>query len=204
MSIAVKITCVIFLIILLPMSNAIMAQQEALDPQPSDNIKGKVEPAPDLADLVPLATELSTRLAVLEKRMLDGLDVAAVEKSYPEIIAKIEKYSVQLQKVTASGKYRYEQLIELKVAIQYESASLLKATKSFDKEIRKVGASRENWLYEKKRWNEWKSSLLKDEPLDEVKLIFAKMKDTIDTALNLILACIGKSRIPRARRSLRR
>jgi small-conductance mechanosensitive channel len=53
--------------------------------------------------------------------------------------------------------------------------------------IRKLGDSRKKWVDERKRWNEWEQSLLKDEPLDEVKLILERAQKTIDTALSLIL-----------------
>ncbi len=52
--------------------------------------------------------------------------------------------------------------------------------------IRQLGAWRKEWLADKKHWNEWQSSLLKEGELDPLKSTFEKAKDTIDTALNLV------------------
>ena len=72
------------------------------------------------------------------------------------------------------------------MALERESGSLERGGQPVTEGIRQLGASRKEWVAEKKRWNAWQSSLLKDEPLDEVKLTFARAQDTIDTALNLI------------------
>lgn len=141
---------------------------------------------PDLGELIPLAAELSGRLAVLEEKIRNWPDLSAVEEDFSGIAANLEDYSAQLQRLKASGDYRYGQLVLLTEALESEGTSLEKVSQPLNKGIRQLGALRKNWLAERERWNAWESSLLKDEPLDEVKLAFAKAQKTIDAALNLI------------------
>lgn len=142
---------------------------------------------PDLVDVIPLAAELSGRLAVLEKQIRNWPDLSEVEKDLSGIVANLEDYSAQLQRLKASGAYRYGQLVLLSEALESEGTSLEKVSQPLNKGIQQLGASRKNWLAEKKRWEAWQSSLLKDEPIDEVKLAFGRAQKTIDAALNLIL-----------------
>jgi hypothetical protein len=140
---------------------------------------------PELVDLIPLATELSGRLAALEEEITAGVDLSAVEKEISGIEANLEDHSVQLQRFKASGDYRYGHLVHLGVALERETASLEEASRPVTEEIRQLGSWRKEWLAEKKRWKAWESSLLKDEPLDEVRLIFAEAQRTTNSALNL-------------------
>jgi small-conductance mechanosensitive channel len=169
------------------MSNEVLAQQEGQYPQPSDIEIEKPLVLPGLSELIPAVTKLSSRLAALEKRSLRGLDVATIQKSYAEIMTNIEDHSGELQRLKDEKEYRYSELIELKTRILFESNSLEALSKPLIESIRKIEASRKEWLDEKRNWSEWKAALLKDEPLDEVELIFKKAQKNINTALSLIL-----------------
>jgi len=175
------------LVALLLMSNEVPAQQKAEDSQLTDIKTEKPDAAPNLADLVPSATELSRRLVLLEKRIADELNVSAVEKSYAEIVTKMEAHSGELQKLKDEKDHRYSELIELKTAILAEAASLHALSDPLAEAIREIEALRKEWVAEQKKWSEWKVSLLEDEALEEVKLIFRKAQKIIDTALSLIL-----------------
>ena len=50
---------------------------------------------PELADLIPLATALSGRLASLEKTIADGGDLSRVEQQLGEISALVDEYARQ-------------------------------------------------------------------------------------------------------------
>jgi len=141
---------------------------------------------PDLADLIPLAAKLSGRLAVLKEEIGVGPDLSGVEKDLSAIVTNLEKHSGELRGLEASGDYRYGQLVILGVALERESSLLEQASQPVTEGIRQLEAARKEWVAEEKRWNAWQSSLLKDEPLDEVKLTFAEAQETINTALNLI------------------
>jgi small-conductance mechanosensitive channel len=178
---------VAFLLALFLMSEGVAANQETQAPQPSGAKTEETLAIPDLADLIPSATQLSSRLTILEKELEGGLDLSAVEGSFSEIVANLEDHSGQLQRLKASKDYQYSQVIELKAAILSEGNSLEALSKPLSEAIRDLGTSRKEWLDEKGKWSEWQSLLLKDEPLDEVRSIFEKAQKTIERALSLIL-----------------
>ena len=183
---AVKILWVVLLGAILLMSNEVLAQQKAQDPQTSGIEAEKPLALPDLADLISSTTKLSGRLAVLEKSMPRELDVSAIEKRYADIMKNLEAHSSEVQRLKDEKEYRYSELVELKTTILSESDALEAVSKPILASIRELGASRKEWLDEKSKWGEWKVHLLKDEPLDEVRLIFEKAQRAIDTALGLI------------------
>ena len=142
---------------------------------------------PDLADIVPLAAELIGRLATLENRIKGGVDIPAVEKKVEGIEANLKEPVAQLQRLRNSKDYKYNKLVELRKAIKHEDELFQEMSKPISQAIRQLGAWRKEWLAEKKHWNEWQSSLLKEGELDPLKSTFEKANHTIDTALSLVL-----------------
>jgi small-conductance mechanosensitive channel len=182
-----RVLFLVLIVSVLVFSDGQLAAQEPKVSQPAVAEKEKPPALPGLADLIPLATELSGRLAVLENKIAAGLNVSELEKRFFKITENLEDYSAQLEKLKASGDYRYSQLVQLKTAVEGEAASLGKVSKGLTEEIRRLGDAREQWLTKQKQWQEWQSALLKDEPLTEVKSTFVQAQATIDKALNLIL-----------------
>jgi len=161
------------------------------DPSPqtleSPGVEAEAPPAtPDLADLIPMATELAARLAALEKYMVDGSDVSPEQETLSAINENLDKQSARLKGVEASGEYSYLPLIELKTAVNNEGDTLKKINKPLARGIGDLGSARKQWLKERKQWQGWQSALLKDEPLEEVKTIIAGVNVTIDASLDLI------------------
>ena len=152
----------------------------AREPSKADQISGVKQETlvapPDLADIVPSATELSGRLAALENRTKGGLDISALEKKYDGIEANLKNHADQLQQLKNSKGYKYDKLVRLREAINQESKMFEKISKPISQEIRQLGAWRKEWLAEKKRWNEWQSFLLKEKELDQLKSTFEKAK----------------------------
>ena len=93
-----------------------------------------------------MATELSSSLVILEKKFTVELDISSVEQRFSEIMANLEDYYVQLQRLQASGGYRYDELIEIESAIQSEDDSINTLSKPFTKVIKKPGDSRKKWM----------------------------------------------------------
>ena len=184
---AKKILCVVLLMAVLLISNHVLAQEQSQGDQPSD-AKQEVPPAvPDLADIIPLATELSHRLLVLENKVTGVLDVSAFGREYAKIEADLKGPAGQLQRLKDSKDYRFHKLAELREQIEQKAELFEEISKPLNQAIRQLGTWRKGWRAEKKRWNELQSSLLKEGELDQLKSTFAKAHDTIDTALNLIL-----------------
>jgi len=168
------------------MSHDALAQLKPQAPQiPAIEAEEPLE-LPDLADLISSATNLSGRLAVLETSMPRELDVSAIEDRYAGIMQNLDVLASELQSVKDKKEYRYSELIELKTTILSKGNSLKAISSPLLASIRELGASRREWLDEKRTWRAWQAALLKEEPLDEVRRIFARAQTTIDTALLLI------------------
>ena len=182
---SIKSFCVVLLLAFLLMPPGAAAQQTP-GSQPTGVKEKKPIPVPDLADLIPLTKKLVSRLAVLEQKITGGYDVSAVEKGFSGIEAKLEDHSRQLMRLKASESYSYEQLINIRGAIRSDGEALEDVIEPLTQAIRKLAVARRVWLDEKKRWNEWQSVMLKDEPIDAVKFTFARAQNAINAALSLI------------------
>ena len=142
-------------------------------------------PAPDLAEIIPSAIKLSGRLAALENRVEGLLDVSAFERKYAVIEANLTHPADQLQRLKDSKDYRLKKLVVLEEEIKRENELFKEISIPLSEKIRQVGAWRKEWLAEKKRWNEWQSSLLEEGALDQVKSTFKGVKSPIDVWCNL-------------------
>ena len=163
-----------------------LAAQESAKPE-SDKVQLQPAPSlPDIADIIPLATELNSRLSVLEKGIAVGLKVSAVEKGFAKVMANLEEDAAQIERFKAKADYRYGYLLELKQALESESESLAVVRKPLKRAIQQLSASQTSWLDERKRWDSWQASFLKEGPFEEIQAAFVKAETTIDKALNLI------------------
>jgi len=171
-----------------PATASTEAQERPQGTQTSDAAEG--EPpigVPGLAEIVPLATELSGRLATLKNEIAGVLDVSALETKYAKIDQDLKGPAGQLQRLKDSKNYRVNRLVELAKELE-QANTLFEATgKPLSKAIQRCETWRKEWLTEKSRVTQWQSSLLKEPAPDQIKLTFAKANDTIDTALNLVL-----------------
>ena len=142
---------------------------------------------PDLADIVPMAAELSGRLATLENNIKGGPDIPEVENRYQRIEENLTGPAGQVQRLKDSEDVKYNRLLELREIIERENKSFKEISRPIDQAVRQLGAWRNDWLLEKKRWKEWQSVLSQAGVLDQVASSTEKANDTIDTALDLIL-----------------
>ncbi len=169
-------------------SNQGLAQEKTQTDQTAAPKGEQSTPVPDLADIVPLAAELTGRLASLEKKVKDLPDVPEIEKAYTGIEANLKRPADQLQRVKESKEYRYHRLVELKQKIETENNLFAKTSKPLNQAIRQLEMYRKEWLAEKNRWNEWQSSLVKEDEQEQLQSTFSKVNETIQTALDLILS----------------
>jgi hypothetical protein len=143
-----------------------LAAQSSQTASPVAENAAASHPAPELADLIPLATALSDRFAKLNSTLKELPDLSDVEKSLSGISTTLEAYAIELQKLSASKACNVGQLIRIKAEITSEADVLARVSDALTEEVRKLGHARQAWLAEKKRWQAWQSSLLNDEPLD--------------------------------------
>jgi len=174
--------------VLLTASHLLAHEQSQSDQTSGDKPDVSVAvPVPELADIIPSATALSSRLVALEEKIRGGLDVSAVEREYTKIEADLKVPADQFQRLKDSKDYRFNKLVVLRDKIEQENTRLKETSKPLKEAIRQLGTWRKDWRAEKKRWDEWQSFILKEEGFDKLKPTFAKANDTINTALNLIL-----------------
>ncbi|MBN1547362.1 MAG: hypothetical protein JW902_11955 [Syntrophaceae bacterium] len=130
----------IFKVVLLMSVLLISSQVTAQEPSQGDQASAvKADTPPEtleLADVVPLATEFTVRLATLERAMKHGLDVSAVEKAYAELQTKLEDYAGQFQRMKDSKKYSYNKLVDLREGIRQDSKLFHEISKPMSRSIR--------------------------------------------------------------------
>ena len=184
---AKKILRVVLPITVLLISNHVLGQDQPEGDQLPDTNRELPVVVPDLADIIPLATKLTGRLAVLEKKIVDVRDVSEIEKNYVEIEATLKDPAGQLNRLKESKEYRYRKLVDLREAIEKENKLFEKTSKPLSQAIRQLGAWRAEWLAERQRWKKWQAALVDDGDFYQLASIFAKANATIDTALNLVI-----------------
>ena len=184
---AQKILRVMLPMAMILIASHVWAQEHSPGAKASDAKQESPIAAPDLADIIPSAAKLAFRLTTLENRIEAGLDVSAIGEKFDKIESNLEGLADQLQRLRDLKDFKYQKLVELRHAITRESELFGKTSNILSQAIRQLDDWRKEWLAEQKRWNEWQSTLLKEEKLDQLKLTFEKTNAVIDTALDLVL-----------------
>jgi small-conductance mechanosensitive channel len=154
--------------------------------QPSSEEKKEKSSAVSLAELVPLATQLEERSAALENKLGSVFDVSKADEVLPKIATRTEKLSEQFARIKNAGRSGYDQIAALEAAIDIEADSLQKTTQSLTEAVNQTNLWKEEWLNEKQRWKDFRSSISKNVPLRTVEPTFTKANNTIDKTLNLV------------------
>ena len=158
--------------------------------QAKQGIDTKTAPAanvPDLADIIPLSAELTVRQAVLQNQTKNGLDTATVEKKVEGIQEKTLALAQRFQRLKGSEDFKQNEFLDFRDAIQQELDSLEEISQSLRQAVQQLAEFREEWMTEKKRWNEWQNVLIQERGLDYLKPTFERANETIETALGLVL-----------------
>jgi small-conductance mechanosensitive channel len=154
--------------------------------QPSSEGEKETTSAVSLAELVPLATQLAERSAQLENKLGGVFDVSKAEEVLPRIAKRAEKLSEQLTTLKKTGSYSYDQIAALEAAVDLEADSLEKTTQSLTEAVNQTNIWKEEWLNERQRWKDFRSSISKNVPRRTVEPTFTKANNTINRTLNLI------------------
>ena len=141
-----KILWISLLMAVLLISNHGLAREQSQVDQTSGAKRETLVSPPDLADIVPSATELSGRLAALENRIKGGLDISTVKKKYDRIEANLQGPASQLQRLKDLKSYKYDRLVELREVIKQEDKLFEEISTPISQEIRQLGAWRKEWL----------------------------------------------------------
>ena len=160
--------------------------QESQGTQPPAAAIEQPPVVPELADLIPLATALSGRLASLEKTVADQGEFSRLEQNLGEISTRVDEDARQFLALKASSDPRAGRLPQLKAEIGSVGDTLTEVGKAVTAKVKTFGDLRKVWLAEQKQWNAWQAALLKDAPLEEVTTTVTTAQGAIDTALGLL------------------
>lgn len=188
---AKKILRLVLPIVLILISSQVLAIEQPNDDQTSGTKRDVSVSAPDLADIIPLVTKLFADLAILKNSVTRVLDISEFEEQYARIEKDLKDPAAQIQQIKDSKDGRLNKLVEIRKVIKRENALLEEISSPLGETIRQFGVWRNDWQAEKQQWNEWQSALLEDGDIDQLKSIFAKAKDTIDKALEIVNSQLG-------------
>ena len=118
MKISAKLTLGVMLLLLL--SSNTTAAQEASQAEPTASVQADVVTVPDISEVIPMAAELSGKLAALENKVQNSMDLSLFEKKYIQIQTDINIHVREFQGLKNSGDYRTTKLIALRQEIEKE------------------------------------------------------------------------------------
>jgi potassium efflux system protein len=162
------------------------AAREAKSQSPSTVSKSQKPSETGFTQLVLLADELAERSAALERSVANFFDKSAVETSYTEASKTLDHLLRRVEKFKASGRYPYDQIMELKAAALRGAKTIAELSASIQQSALQLDEWDKEWQNEKKKWAESLSALPKDAPLTILRPVRAKGQQAIDTAMTLI------------------
>ena len=101
---ATKILCVVQLMAVFLTSSYVLAQEPSQGDQGPDVREASIVEIPDLADIIPLETKLTGRLAVLENQIADLPDVSAVQDDYTEVESSLKDLTAKVHRLKETRK----------------------------------------------------------------------------------------------------
>jgi potassium efflux system protein len=160
-------------------------------PQKKDQpAEAKPEPevaVPDLANIIPLSADLSGFFARLQNNINQGDDFSAIEMKYAAIAAELEESTRTSDQLKETVGYKIVQLHKFREDAANQKFLLAFVSKPLITEIRRIDGWKTEWLSEKRHWDVWQASLLKDQSPEQIKQVFRDAQKTLDTGLELVL-----------------
>jgi small-conductance mechanosensitive channel len=161
----------------------------AEDSQAGQSPTASTEPppgAPELADLIPLSTALSDRLATLKRAVADQGDLSGLDSQLKDIATRVDQEAQELETLKESTDSRAGRLPQLAARIGRSVESLDAIAKTVTAQVRTFGNQQKEWLAEQAHWNTWQAALRDGEPLEEVTAAVENAQRTIASALALL------------------
>src|SRR5215831_11086569 len=171
---------VLLTLVLVPGSLAAQASQGGSAPAAATTQPPRV---PELAEIIPLATALSERLASLEKALAGGVEVTRVEQQLRDISARVDGYARQFLALQAAVGPPAGRLPQLKAEIKSAGDVLAGVSTSVAEKVRTLGNLRKAWLAEQQRWHAWHAAWLQEAPLEQITSTMTTSQGVIEAAL---------------------
>jgi potassium efflux system protein len=185
---AKKILTIVLAIAIFLIPRYALPQEQPNGDQPKEIKQEKTESAPDLAEVIPKVTKLAADLVALENRVSAAPDVSEFEKKVAGIEESLKEPATQLQQIRDAKDGRLNKLVELRKVIERENKLFEEISKPLGEAIHQFGTWRNDWLAEKQQWSQWQSTLLEEGDLTPLQSTFARAKDTIDRALEIVVS----------------
>jgi hypothetical protein len=176
----VALTVVLLMIAVRPVHALFITEQTPSTEQAS------VAELPDLANIIPLASNLPGRLALLKNRVEGLPDITTIEKNFSEYQERVEAFGSLLDTIKDAEGENLFKLTNLIRKFRDEKTYFEFVNRPLAREIRRVVVWKTEWVEEKNRWNSIKSRLVADRNPEQLKSTLVKAHDSIDTALNII------------------
>jgi len=142
---------------------------------------------PDLTKIIPLSADLSGLFARLQNNINQGDDFSAIEMKYSAIAAELEESTRRFDQLKETVGYKILQLRKFREDAANQKFLLAFVSKPLITEIRQIDRWKTEWLSEKRRWEVWQSSLLKDQSPEQIEQVFRNAQKILDTGLELVL-----------------
>ena len=114
----------------------------------------KVEKVPNIADIIPLATQLTARAAALKNNLKVVPESEGNAEARRRNPRETEAPVLQIGKAEGCGKApTYQTLLAIKQAIRRESDLLQESDDPLKEAIIRLQSFRKEWFVDKKRWN---------------------------------------------------
>ncbi len=172
--------------VVLGLSGDLTAAQNTPEVKTSTVASQSTPDEPKLSEIIPLSAELSARLAQLENIQLGLPDLAAIEKDYAEIDARVNAVSEKLKDLRTTRAGQNVRDTRFKLDFTYEKERLKKINVQLDKAIEQLDAWDKEWRVEKQRWKSWQSTSVKDRSYRQILAAFDAADSTIASALGFI------------------
>ena len=116
--------------------------------------------SPALSEVIPSAISLDEQYADLKKRIKGISDLSSTQKKLVHILDKVNDISKQWLTLKSSEGTGYDQLRDMRLALEEEMYSLNEVGKSLTEKIEAVDVWRKAWTEENGKWTEWQLSLI--------------------------------------------
>lgn len=170
---------------------AVPASGQALGPSrdaaPPTAAQQDVAASPDLAAIIPLATELSGRFAKLDADLKGLSDFSDIEEQTAHFGKVVDDVAARLESLRGAGENNWVRLEVLIQHIREEQGFFEDEGKPLAESIRQLALWQAEWLTERQKWRTWEAQLSSDREPDQLKNSIAAAKATIDNALDLVV-----------------
>ena len=180
------IFCNALLFLVIFMSAHALASEQQKEKTSSTATQKQDVKVPELAEIIPLSAKLSGRFAELTNNLKQVPDSSVVDQEYVQVATDLKGFTSKLYQLKKSDRYNLAKIYALSQAVANQESLLENVGKPLINEIRLLDGWKTKWLSEKVNWDNWQSSLLKDQPPEHLKLAFKKSTKLINTSLELV------------------